>query len=276
MNNKNPIPVTSVFAVLLVVMYALNTMNPNGFYQLFVLKNGLNAFYPWQIVTYIFRDNTSILYYFFKVMIIFWFSSTLEHEWGSLHFGIFLTLAVVVKSSVALFVNLFVPGIPFEYLLNGYGSLISPNPLMLSLLTAFGFIYPDHKIYLFFVIPVRVKMVSIISLVIALVQAFSLFTSTPSLFAGFILAFIYLSGYTGIIVYHRRIFASGLSGFDIRRVVKRNVSSFNSRLNIKSEKSPVKSENVSLCEPEDFNADDQYCKTCGGFTKCKDREEGKL
>ncbi|OHD36794.1 MAG: hypothetical protein A2015_04635 [Spirochaetes bacterium GWF1_31_7] len=275
MFNKNSIPATMIFSIVLISMYGLNILNPTGFHTIFVLKNALVDFYPWQIITYIFNDATSVLYYFFKVLIIFWFCSILESEWGTKHFSIFLLSGILAKSITALAINYFIPIIPFESLLNGYGSMLSPNSLMLTLMTAFGFIYPDQKIYLFFILPVRIKLISIISLAIAAIQLIMIFTTGNPLFISSLLAIIYLSGFLGLFIYFRRIFGSSIVLAKMKNPT--HLHKYYSRKPVTSEKIKNTAEKrdistMPLCEESDFDENDHYCKECDLLPRCITRK----
>ena len=185
-------PISFVFSFLIIIFLALKIMNPEGFKILFVLENNLKNFYPWQLITYIFNDSTSLLYYFFKVLIVFWFCSRIEVLWGSVHFSILIISGILAKSFMALIVYQFIPNFPFESLLNGYGSALSPNPVMLTLITTFGFAFPNEKIYLFFILPFSLKIFAYISMALAVLQLILFFMQGLPLFIAFSIAVVYM------------------------------------------------------------------------------------
>ena len=82
-------------------------------------------------------------------MIFFYFSSTLESLWGSLHFGLYL-LIIILSKSISSF-------------LFGPLPVIGHWSLYLCLMIAFGFNMPEERIFIFFVIPVKVRTLAIIS-----------------------------------------------------------------------------------------------------------------
>lgn len=282
MFKKNSIPTTITFVMLMVFMYALKVINEDGFYKLFVLKQNFIDFYPWQLITYIFFDNTTLFYYFFKLLIFFWFCSVLESEWGTLHFSIFLIVSIVVKSITAVCMNYFIPGINFESLLNGFDSLLNPNSLMLCLMTAFGFIYPDNKIYLFFIIPIKIKYLSIFSLSIALIHFLMIFMSGLPFIISLVYGTIYISGFMGLIVYFNRIFGFNFSKignpkrYKINSTINKKIIKENEKI-LRSNVTPkiIEDSDLPLCDEIDFDINDSYCKNCERFSRCLSRKNGQ-
>lgn len=235
--------------------------------------------------TYIFLDGSSTFNMFFKVLIIFWFSSSLERLWGSVSFGAFLGLSIFTKSTVAVLSSLAVSGFPFEKLLNGFDSLLSPNSLTLSLMLAYGFIHGNEMIYLFFILPVRVKILALISAILALVQVFMIFTFKNNVLVNTLIALTYISGYTALFVFAKKIFnINKAKAFFKEKINAGKVDEINQMLSsmIREarekgglEKSSVSTANIStegvLCDPEDFVAEDDYCKSCASYSRCCER-----
>lgn len=284
MFSKNGIRATFIFISAVILMYSLRVINPNEFLRLFVLKTGFENFFPWQIFTYIFWDNSTTLSFFFKVLILFWFSSTLEAEWGTLHYSLFLVAGILGKSLTAILWNLLLHRIPFEAFLNGYDSLLYPNSLMLSLMIAYGFIHKDEVIYLFFILPIKVKLLSIISMVFASIQILLLFTASNPFHVNLVFVSIYLSGYLGVFLYAQRIFDFPRFNFKLAKFKRKQTPLSNSvqETNLEildapsSDSSLVKtpaSDHLPLCDPIDFEENDAYCQTCNRYPRCLQRKK---
>jgi len=72
----------------------------------------------------------------------------LEHEWGAFRFNLYYLIGMLTTTVIAFFLE------PGE---------VDNTYLNTSLFLAFATIYPDFVIYLFFIIPVKVKWLGILS-----------------------------------------------------------------------------------------------------------------
>jgi len=219
------------------------------------------------------------------------FSTNLENLWGSFHYSLFLIITIVGKSLAV-------------FLFGGNFPLADNMALYTVLMVAFGFNYPDQTIYLFFAIPIRIKVLAIISLAIAGVQIIvnSLFPILDNFQSGIIkihpnLA-LFLSNilsYVSILIYFKKIF--GEETFrKIFNSVKTHKSDIEYQRNIKSIKSmnldetkqsddleknlignncdnlnSAYSKDLIMCPEEDFEQNSEYCLTCRNYKKCLDR-----
>jgi len=135
---------------------------------------------PWTVVTYAFT-HTAVFHYLFNMLGLFFLGPPLEDRWGG---RAFLRFYVVAALGGAVF-SLFIPG-----------GVLGASAAVNGLLLAWALIWPDAQIYLFGVIPVKVKY-----LALALV-VFSLINSAGSgggdgvahlaHLGGFVAAFLYL------------------------------------------------------------------------------------
>ena len=97
----------------------------------------------WRLVTYIFiPPMTSFFWIVFALYFIYLVGSGLEAAWGSFRFNVYYLVGMICTTIVGFF-------LPGENLTNAY--------LNLSLFLAFAAVYPDFLVYLFFVIPIKVK-----------------------------------------------------------------------------------------------------------------------
>jgi len=114
------------------------------------------SFQVWRLVTWIFIPLDSN---FFLVAIAFYFyyfiGSTLEREWGTGKFTIYYFSGVLLNV---------IYGFISWYTANAYVPLI-PYYLNFSMLLAFATLFPDLTVRLFFVIPIKVKWLAILTAV---------------------------------------------------------------------------------------------------------------
>lgn len=280
-------PVTFTLIFLMVLTFILQKTNPQMFMKFFALKSGFVDFYAWQFITYIFLDNISGFSFFFKALIVFMFSSSLEMGWSSGKLLLFFALTVLPKSIIAAAFAFFIPGnLPLELILNGTDGLLNPNSLFLSLMIAYGFLHREEVIYLFFVIPIRIQTLSIISIIFAAIGILGTL-ATQELPLNIILTIIQLSGYLGILIFSRQIFRLASTNRKYRIFKKRMTKPDKAALeetqrvleeiiktteNLTKTKKKAVVQESQLCDPIDFDEEDSYCKNCDNFKRCLERK----
>lgn len=286
-SRQQGLPVTFTLIFLMILTFILQKANPTMFVKYFALKGGFVDFYPWQFITYIFLENVSGFTFFFKALIVFMFSSSLEAGWTSAKFSIFLLLTVLPKSLIASLFTIFVPGLPLDAILNGVDGLLNPNSLFLSLMIAYGFLHREEVIYLFFIIPIKIYVLSIISIVFAVIGILGTL-ATMGLPLNIILTIIQLSGYMGILCFSKQIFnlattSKKYKAFrkkiitpdkvtleETEKILNEIINAVGTAENIEK-KTTVIDDTGPLCDPVDFDPQDSYCKECPKFKRCLER-----
>ena len=283
--------ITLFFIGLSVIMFVLNLMNPEIYIKLFLLKSSdLSQIYIWQFFTYIFYTDMhnvflSALFFGFKILVLLWFCSALEALWGSPRFLIFFLLAVFVRSISAF--------------------LIGPLPvyddlhLYICLMVAFGFNFPDNRIYVFF-FPVRLKVLAIVFLCAIPVLIF-----IDAIQPGFSNGLIYIPrpvaalitgslSYVALLVFFNRIFTGNKLAHVVNKLketkheieLKKSIETISEKNraykellnkkdlsdNDKKVLSGITDDGKVLCEPEDFDESAQYCLGCDKYKNCVKRK----
>ena len=99
----------------------------------------------WRLVTFLFIPPTnSPIWLLFALYFYYMIGSTLEHEWGSFKFNIYYLIGILGTIGAAF--------------LGGIGSAMFLN---FSLLFAFSYLFPNYQIMIFFIIPVKMKYLSL-------------------------------------------------------------------------------------------------------------------
>jgi len=102
------------------------------------------GFWPWQIVSYSFLHG-SFWHLFFNMFVLWMFGVQVENHWGSQRFGSFYFLCVIGAAVThLLFVTTPVP-------------TIGASGGVYGVLLAFGMMFPNQPIYLYFLFPIRAK-----------------------------------------------------------------------------------------------------------------------
>ncbi|MBM2844785.1 MAG: hypothetical protein HW407_97 [Bacteroidetes bacterium] len=104
-------------------------------------------FFPWQVFTYMFMHG-GFGHLFFNMLALWMFGMELENTWGTKKFLIYY----LVCGLGAAFANLFVAP-----LLGQVAPTVGASGAVFGVLIAFGMLFPDRPIYLYFLLPIRAK-----------------------------------------------------------------------------------------------------------------------
>jgi len=116
-------------------------------YDLFALNPLSGGFKLWQLVTYLFIHG-GFLHLFFNMFALWMFGMQLENDWGSRKFLTFyMTTGIGAGLSNLFIAPLFAPPV----------ATIGASGAIYGVLIAFGMLYPDQPIYLYFLLPIKAK-----------------------------------------------------------------------------------------------------------------------
>ena len=167
-----------IVVALTALVYLLTFLNPE-FLSLLALDPGrIRHGEVWRLVTYIFIPRSvgqpGSLMQPLWLLVALWFllfiGDRLEHAWGAFRLTVYF-LVGMIGTTIAAFL---------------FGAQFSNSMLASSLFFAFATFYPDEVIYLFFVLPVKVKWLAWISVALLL---FGFATSPNSYRMALIVAF---------------------------------------------------------------------------------------
>jgi membrane associated rhomboid family serine protease len=115
------------------------------------------GFYPWQLITYQFV-HADFWHLFFNMVFGLWmFGMEVEHVWGPKKFLIYyLSCGVAAGLSQLILSPIFEPAL---------GPTIGASGAIYGVMIAFAAMFPDRYIFLYFLIPVKVKYFVIILIV---------------------------------------------------------------------------------------------------------------
>lgn len=102
----------------------------------------------WRIVTFIIQPpTTSIIFILFSLYLYYLIGMVLENVWGAFKFNVYFFMGVLLQVLAAIFI----------YLVFGVIYQLSTYYINLALFMAYAMILPDKQLYLFFIIPVKIK-----------------------------------------------------------------------------------------------------------------------
>ena len=137
------------------IVYLFSFIDPSGAIYRFMCYNRASILsgQVWRLVTYIFIPDTNGLL-FLAIQLYFYYiiGRILERDWGTLRFNIFYFTGVLMTSVAAL-------------VLNAYATAFYIN---FSLFMAYASLYPENRVLLFFIIPLKIKYLAIAYLVLTI------------------------------------------------------------------------------------------------------------
>ncbi len=104
-------------------------------------------FWPWQILSYMFLHG-GLGHLFFNMLALWMFGMELENNWGSRRFLIYYIVCGVGAGITNLLV---------APLLGQLAPTVGASGAVFGVLIAFGMLFPDRPIYVYFLLPVRAK-----------------------------------------------------------------------------------------------------------------------
>ncbi len=119
---------------------------------------GTTLFRPWQLITHMFmHDSRSLGHIFFNMFGLWMFGSIIENRFGPKRF---LQLYIYAGLGAAV-VHLLMLTVESQYAGSGvlYTSAIGASGAVYAVLFAFGYLFPNSLVHLYFFIPVKAKYV---------------------------------------------------------------------------------------------------------------------
>lgn len=138
---------TLALIVAQVTAYLFATENPELLRRLVLIPREVLAGEYWRLVTvWAVPPTTNLLFAFFFWYFLYLMGTALEQYWGAFRYNLFLLVGYLATVAVA-FVN------PAAVVTNGF--------LFGSVFLAFAYLNPDFVIYLFFILPLKIKWLAI-------------------------------------------------------------------------------------------------------------------
>lgn len=144
------------------VMFFLGILANHELYdQMVLIPDKVKEGEIWRLLVFMFIPETlNIIWFVFAMYILYLIGNALEAHWGEFRYNLYIFVGMLGTIGASFLV-------PEEETTNFY--------LMTSLFLAFAYLYPDFEFYLFFILPVKVKYLGMLS---AVFLAFS-FISAP-------------------------------------------------------------------------------------------------
>lgn len=129
------------------IAFVLSSLRADFAYRLMLVPQ-LVASEPWRLVSFLFLPESSSIFFTLMALYFTWLMGTsLEQEWGALKFNLYYLFGALGTIAAAL--------------LTGVGQ--TNFYINLSLMLAFSTLFPDYEIRLYFLIPIRMKWLGLLS-----------------------------------------------------------------------------------------------------------------
>jgi len=256
----------------------------------------IEKYYIWQLSTYMFLHG-GFLHLFLNMYALLIFGVPVEQAWGGRRFLIFYLFTGTGAGITILIINTILGGI------NYITPTIGASGAVFGLLLAFGMLFPDAEILIFFIIPMKAKFLVFLYGGIELYSLISSSGQSPISHAGHLGGILF--GIIFFLIIRKRgiTFKSKLIKARLNRVIDRRETKVvpdantNEQLlekifqKIKTtgpesltddEHQYIKymeimtQDSNELCVEDDFNLNDDYCKKCDNVEACLLRQIKKF
>jgi hypothetical protein len=103
----------------------------------------------WRLLTFLFiPPSWSLIFIFFALYLFYLMGSALENHWGAFRYNLFLLVGCVLTVAAAFLT-------PYQAATNVF--------IGGSVFLAFAFLFPDFQLYIFFILPVKIKWLALIT-----------------------------------------------------------------------------------------------------------------
>ena len=140
--------------LLYILMFVWPSLG-NPLYASMVLTRGaLLRGQVWRLLTFVFAPpSSSPIFVLFALYFYYMIGTSLEHHWGKVKLNLYYGVGVICAWIACLLTG---------YATNSY--------LNLSLFFAFAAMFPNHEVYLFGILPIKMKYLALVDLLIYLQQ----------------------------------------------------------------------------------------------------------
>jgi membrane associated rhomboid family serine protease len=246
----------------------------------------MEKFYVWQLFTYMFLHG-GFIHLFLNMYALLIFGIPVEQAWGGRRFLIYYIFTGLGAGITIMIINTILGDITTP--------TIGASGAVFGLLLAFGMLFPEAEILLFFFIPMRAKFLVLLYGGIELYSLYSSGAQSPISHAGHLGGIIF--GLLFFLIIRKRgiSFKSKLIKARLNREIGRRQAKIERR--VESEESPlvvilnklkasgadsltddeyqhIKHMEImtqdadALCIDDDFDSDDDYCKKCPSVEAC--------
>jgi hypothetical protein len=122
--------------------------------RLMLIPDRVAAGEYWRLATFlIMPPSTNLLFAFFFWYLFYLMGTALEHQWGTFRYNVYLLIGYVAAVAASL---------GLSFLLGG--DIPATNAFLEgSVFLAFAYLFPDFEMYIFFLLPVKIKWLALLT-----------------------------------------------------------------------------------------------------------------
>lgn len=143
-----------IIVIATLAVYLLGLMDTNDMLLNFLVFNPMAILQGqiWRLVTFIFVPTGGGISLLLFLYFYYFIGSTLEREWGKGRFTIYYLIGMLL-TIIFGFAVYFITGLPFP---------VFTNFINLSMFFAFATLFPEQRVLLFYIIPIKIKWLALI------------------------------------------------------------------------------------------------------------------
>ena len=138
--------------VLLYFLQAMQAGRGNELAKIYLQPSAVLQGEVWRLITFLFTPpGTNLLFAFFFWYLMYLFGSTLERQWGTFRYNVFLLVGYLANVGAVFIAYSLGADIPAN---NGF--------LYATIFLAFARLYPDFTLNIFFILPIKVRWLALL------------------------------------------------------------------------------------------------------------------
>lgn len=233
------------FTILFAIGFAIIVAKPDIYFELLALDmSSVFKGQVWRLVTWlIYPPSSSLVFGILMLVLYFNLGNTLEYVWGKFKFNMFMLGGVFFHIIAALLLYIIFPGQIF---------ILTPANLIMSIFLAFAITFPEMEFLLYFVLPIKAKILAVFYVVM---EIFNFISGSNSDRITIVLSFM------NVIIFY--ILTKNLGRYTPSNIARR--AKFNNAVKIK----PVsKTQHIcAVCKRTEKDVEDlefRFCTKCNG------------
>ncbi len=215
----------------------------------------------WRLITWVLMPpDTSLLFAVIMMLFYYQLGQSLERTWGSFRFNVYIfggILFTVIGAFVLYGIFYALNGIP----VTGMGAFFTTNYINMSIFLAFAVCYPNMQVYLYFIVPVKMKWLA------GVYGGLIVFSLIQTNWAG---AVAIISSLLNFLVFY-------VSTRDFHRISPKEIhrrQAFKSQMRQSAPRPGITKHKCAICgrtEKDDPALEFRFCSKCeGNYEYCQD------
>ena len=215
----------------------------------------------WRLITWVLMPpDTSLLFAVIMMLFYYQLGQSLERTWGSFRFNVYIfggILFTVIGAFELYGIFYALNGIP----VTGMGAFFTTNYINMSIFLAFAVCYPNMQVYLYFIVPVKMKWLAVVY------GGLIVFSLIQTNWAG---AVAIISSLLNFLVFY-------VSTRDFHRISPKEIhrrQAFKSQMRQSAPRPGITKHKCAICgrtEKDDPALEFRFCSKCeGNYEYCQD------